>query len=215
MLNLHSIKNIIFDLGGVLLNIALKSAYHSFKQLAGNEFEKHYEQLKNDNLFELLETGKISAGFFRNKIKKKIIKHVSDSEIDKAWNTALLDFPKENIELLQNLKKQYRTFLLSNTNEIHYEEFTKKLYINHGIKNLSFLFEKTYYSHILKMKKPAREIYDYVLNDSNLNPKETLFIDDTQANVETAQNLGISTYLLAKNELLETLFTFALRNKKS
>jgi putative hydrolase of the HAD superfamily len=197
---MKKIKNIIFDLGGVILNINPELTLKAFKSLNFNDFDKNFMELKKSGLFKKFETADVSASEFRNEIKKFLINPVSDEKIDYAWNKMLLDFPKERIDLLRSLKKQYRTFLLSNTNEIHLRSYFKTLENNYGIKNMSSLFEKEYYSHELGLRKPNLDIYQFVLKDSNLNPNETLFIDDMPKNIEAAKKVGIKSHLLLPNE---------------
>ncbi len=117
----------------------------------------------------------------------------------------LLDFPKERIELLQRLNKKYRLFLLSNTNEIHFHQYNNDLINQFGF-DLNSLFEKAYYSFELGMRKPDTEIFEYALNDSILDPFETLFIDDLDKNIETARRLGMNTIWIdiTKNDNITT-----------
>jgi len=118
----------------------------------------------------------------------------------------VLDFPPERFALLKELKKHFNTYLLSNTNEIHFIFYTNLLYKTFKIKNLSELFLKEYYSHIIGMRKPDIKFYELVLNENNLIPSETLFIDDTAINIEIADKTGINTYLLQKNETICNIF---------
>jgi putative hydrolase of the HAD superfamily len=99
------------------------------------------------------------------------------------------------------LKPEYRTFILSNTNKIHYDFYTKLINEKHGIPGLESLVEKAYFSHEINLKKPYKDIYEYVLSDSNLIPEETIFIDDNQDNIEAAKKLGIETIWLTENNL--------------
>jgi putative hydrolase of the HAD superfamily len=202
MENFKNIKNIIFDLGGVVLNIDNQLSIDAFANMLGdnnNEFIKNYNEF---NLLDKLEKGKISPEQFRTFLKEIIPNQVSDEQIDKAWNSMLLDFPKERIDLLNELREKYRTFLLSNTNKIHYNSYTQKLNDEFGIKKLSDLFEKEYMSFQLNMCKPGKEIFYYVLEQNNLLANETLFIDDTKENIESAKQIGINAYLLKEGETI-------------
>ena len=116
-------------------------------------------------------------------------------KIVEAWNALLLDFPKERIDLLKKIKTKYRTFLLSNTNSIHLKEFQERLHNEQGVY-LEDLFEKAYYSHVVKLRKPNADIFNLVLKENDLMPSETLFIDDTASNFPEAEKMGIQTYHL-------------------
>jgi FMN phosphatase YigB (HAD superfamily) len=197
------IKNIIFDLGGVILNIDPQKTINAMEELGFPDFEKSYTLAKQNKLFDKLEKGIISPDIFRNEIRKNLKNPVSDNTINEAWGSLLLDFPKERIDLLNKLKAKYRLFLLSNTNLIHYNIYNHILFKDFGIQ-LSKLFEKAYYSHEIGMRKPDIECFKYVLDDSKLMPNETLFIDDSISNIESAKKIGIKTiYLdLSKNQAM-------------
>lgn len=202
MKNFNNIKNIIFDLGGVILNIDTQRSIDAFKNILGEDNDVFITKYNKLNLLERLEKGEISPEQFRVNIKKIISQQVADEQIDKAWNSMLLDFPRERIDLLYKLKQNYRTFLLSNTNKIHYDSYTQTLNKKFGIKKLSDLFEKEYMSFNLNMRKPDKKIFYYVLEKSNLVATETLFIDDTKENIEVAKQIGINAYLLKDGETI-------------
>ncbi|MFO8067318.1 MAG: HAD family phosphatase [Bacteroidales bacterium] len=191
-----SIKNIIFDLGGVILNVDYHKSINKFKSLGIADFEKLFTQAKQNKLFDLLDTGEISPEGFRDKIREYGNTNLTDNQIDEAWNAMLLDLPKERIELLQKVKKKYRTFLLSNTNAIHYPEYMRYMKSEFGVENLSELFEKEYLSHEIGMRKPNTETFTHITREQGLNPQETLFIDDTKQHVEGARKAGLNAYWL-------------------
>ena len=191
----ESIKNIIFDLGNVIINIDPEQTAIEMKKLGFNDFEKSYSLLSQTNLFDFLEKGLIKPEQFHKEINSQLRTEVNSEEIDKAWGAMLLDFPKERIELIQNLKKKYRLFLLSNTNEIHYNQYNNDLINQFGF-GLNSLFEKAYYSFELGMRKPDANIFEYALKDADLNPSETLFIDDLEKNIDVADKMGINTIWL-------------------
>ncbi len=196
-----NIKNIIFDLGGVILNIDYNKTAEAFKNLGFDNFDELYSQSKQNHIFDDLETGKLSANDFRNYIRKNV-PHLtlSDQSIDSAWNAMLLDLPKERIQLLQTINKDYRIFLLSNTNEIHVKAFTN--YINQTfVPNLfDNIFEQYYYSNEIGKRKPDVATFQYVITENNLKPEETLFIDDSIQHIKGAEKVGLQTYLLNPKE---------------
>ncbi|MCF8297173.1 MAG: HAD family phosphatase [Saprospiraceae bacterium] len=196
MTRFQHIKNIIFDFGGVIYDIDFKLSNIKFKKFGINNLEELYFQAQESKLFEKLEKSEISASDFCEEIRKISGKKISDDKIFSAWNALLIGYKIERIELLESIKKNYRTFLLSNTNIIHYEHYLAQLQNQFGHKDFSELFEKAYFSHQIKMKKPDKEIYEFVLSENNLKAEETLFIDDSKVNIEAAGKLGIQTYLL-------------------
>src|SRR5687768_17250564 len=192
---MRNIKNIIFDLGGVILNIDFKKTNDAFHLLGLKDFGKHINQFHITDLFLNYETGQIDDIQFIDSVAKLNDKPMAKDKIVEAWNALLLDFPKERIDLLKKIKSQYRTFLLSNTNSIHLKEFRERLHNEQGVY-LEDLFERAYYSHVVKLRKPNADIFELVLKENNLEPSETLFIDDTESNFEEAKNLGIQIFHL-------------------
>src|SRR5205085_1400826 len=133
---------------------------------------------------------KIDDAAFIKAIQSLSERSLEAEAIVEAWNALLLDFPGERIELLKTLKKKYRLFLLSNTNSIHHKQFQQQLYQQTG-NYLEDLFEKTYYSHTIGLCKPDVEAFRLVINENNLNPSETIFVDDSEANITGAKEAGL------------------------
>jgi putative hydrolase of the HAD superfamily len=199
------IKNIIFDLGGVIINLDIPKTISEFNKLSNQPFESIYNQLQQTPVFDLFDKGQITEKDFFVELKKALQNDVTDEELLFAWNAMLLDFPKHRLELLSKLKPNYRLFLLSNTNESHVLEFEKTLFASHGYQNLEPFFEKVYYSCRMNQRKPNAEIFESVLNENNLIAEETLFIDDSPQHVEGALTLGVKAMLLEKNNEVEDL----------
>jgi len=199
------IKNILFDLGKVLLNFDNDNAKNYFKKFGVDDYDKHVIALHAQNIFNELETGELSAEEFINAIRQKLNDSVSTSDIQNAWNSILMDFRTESMKHLEKLKKQYDLYLLSNTNVLHHEEFNRILFNQLQVINLDSYFTKAYYSHQIGMRKPNRNIYDFVLNDAGINAADTLFIDDLPENVAAASSLGFQTHLLLPEERIENL----------
>jgi FMN phosphatase YigB (HAD superfamily) len=204
-MNLNGIKNIVFDLGGVILDIDYNLTVKAFEDLGIPNFKEQYSKMSQSNLFDNIETGKISPVEFRDLIREVAQKTISDAEIDTAWNALILHLPQYRIEILKNLQVNYRLFLLSNTNKIHYDDYSEVIKRENGIEGLEPLFEKTYLSHEMGLRKPDPEIFQVVLNENNLVPKETLFIDDSPQHIASAKTLGIVAYHL-ENEDIGDLF---------
>lgn len=200
---MQKIKNIIFDLGGVILNINLELTEQAFARLGVHNFHDFYTMQKSVPLFDRLETGKISPLEFFNELRDTTGLSLTDEEIVQAWNALLLDFPKERIQWLEQIRNQYKIYLLSNTNQIHYNAFIKtfKDEFNEDFNNL---FITAYYSHHLGLRKPSVEIFETVLNKEQLIPAETLFIDDTRPNIDAAASVGLQTiHLIPPKTLLD------------
>jgi len=192
-MQIESIKNIIFDLGNVIINIDPELSVKAMSELGFLDFDKSYSLLSQSKLFDSLEKGRISPEKFYAEINLQLNKKVSSEKINKAWGAMLLDFPKQRIDLLQRLAKKYRLFLLSNTNIIHFHQYNNDLEKQFGF-GLNSLFEKAYYSFDLGMRKPDADIFEYVLDDSDLNPFETVFIDDLDKNIDVAGRMGLNTF---------------------
>jgi putative hydrolase of the HAD superfamily len=203
-----NIKNIIFDLGGVIINIDYKLTLDAFKKIGFADFDSVFSQAQQLGVFDLLDKGLVSHEDFRSYIRNISGKPLTNNQIDGAWNAMLLDFPIKRLKLLESIKQQYRTFLLSNTNQIHCDVYTKDLQNTYGVKDLSHFFEKVYLSHEIHLRKPDSEAFMLILNENNLKPEETLFIDDTEQHIEGAKKVGIIThYLRLKDgETIENLF---------
>ncbi len=190
---------IIFDLGGVIINLNYKKTEEEFKRLFGTDFSEIYSKQSQTDIFNKLETGHISEKQFVEAMQKSSSKNISNQDIINAWNAMLLDIPKERIELLRKIGKEKRIFLLSNTNEIHKKAFDKIVLEAHQMEGLEPLFEKAYFSHLVGMRKPHTEIFDFVIQENNLDPKKTLFIDDSPQHIEGALKTGLNAYYLDVN----------------
>lgn len=190
------IRNIIFDLGGVLYNINYNLTAHAFKSLDISNFDDIFTQASQLQLFDLLDKGAITPDAFRNELRNLTGLPLTDQQIDNAWNAMLLEMHPYSLELLAKVKGRYRTFLLSNTNQIHFPVFLQYLIDNHNIDNLKGLFEEQYLSFEMGMRKPDVEIFNFVIRQNGLIPSETLFIDDTPQHVAGARKAGLRAYWL-------------------
>jgi glucose-1-phosphatase len=197
------IRHIIFDLGGVLLNIDYKLTEKAFIEAGVTDFPKLYSQLKQTDLFDRFEVGAISRKEFVKALQQISSLPITEVQILTAWNAMLLDFPLRRLQLLQQLRIHHDLFLLSNTNEIHEEAFNAILMSSHGMPNIGVFFDKVYLSHRVGMRKPMKEIFQRVLEDNQLRPECTLFIDDSPQHIAGAKQLGIQTIHLEKGMTIE------------
>lgn len=199
-MNLSNFDTIIFDLGGVVINLDYHKTTRAFEALGLENFGEMYSQAAQSGLFDDFEKGKSSVPYFLNKLIDFLPTGTTANQVVEAWNAMILDFPKENLKLLEELKSSHRTLLLSNTNEIHIQKVHQHLQLVSPHKTLDPYFEKVYFSSDVKMRKPDVEIFEFVLKENNLNPATTLFIDDTEQHILGAQKVGIQTYHIRKGE---------------
>jgi putative hydrolase of the HAD superfamily len=195
------VKNIIFDLGGVIINLNYQLTRKAFENLGVANFNDLYTQHHANPLFEQLEVGAIEPEAFYEALRQATGLTLTNSQIETAWNAMLLDFPVERLLWLDQIKNKYNIYLFSNTNAIHYKAFTT-IYAQTaplvGLNpNFNHFFKTAYYSHTLKQRKPAVAAFEAVLQDAKLDPAQTLFIDDTISNIEGAQKAGLQTLFLS------------------
>ena len=196
---MKGIKNIIFDLGGVIINLDTNLTIHEFNKLSAIPFEEFYSQASQSELFNRLDKGQISDFEFFSELRKQIRYAGQEADLLYAWNAMLLDVPEKRLDILLKTQQNYSTFLLSNTCEPHIEAFEKDLYLEHGVKNFNDYFDRVYYSCRMGMRKPDKAIFEFVLKENALIPEETVFIDDSIQHVKGAGACGINSYLLPKN----------------
>ncbi|MEX1003726.1 MAG: HAD family phosphatase [Crocinitomicaceae bacterium] len=202
--DLLSVDAIIFDLGGVVLNLDYQLTINAFKSLGKENFEALYAQAQQNKIFDAFETGQLSAAEFIDYLKQFLPDVKEDQQIISAWNAMLLDLPPHRIQLLEKLRNHYQLFLLSNTNEIHYQSFRETLQNRFGdLELLEKSFEKTYYSHKIEKRKPNADAFEMVLGENQLKAENTLFIDDTEQHILGAREVGIRTYHLKNEDILD------------
>jgi putative hydrolase of the HAD superfamily len=200
------IKNILFDFGGVIINIDPMSVIHELSQMGVDDGMKLHQELLKENAYVRLETNELSPGGFRDLVRKFTGKSFSDNEIDHAWNTIIKDIPMERVELIERLKKKYRVYLLSNSNSIHYDYYNRYVRENFGHDSLDAIFDRAWYSFRMGLYKPDPEIFLRVLNEGGMVAEETLFIDDNLKNVEAARTVGLKGYHLKDGEDVVDIF---------
>lgn len=204
-----NINNIILDLGGVIINLDTQKPFNTLKQLFKENYTEIETTYKSVDLFNEFEVGKISSDefilFFLNRNK-----NLTPEQVVAIWNSMLLDIPKERIVLIRKLTLKYNVFLLSNTNEIHLTHINNYLFDTYGITSINSLFKKAYFSHQIGLRKPNPEIFKFVLNKNELNPSETLFVDDSIEHIQSAQQLGIQIKHLVDESLNEFFNAFEM-----
>lgn len=188
--NITPIRHIIFDFGGVFLNIDFSLTFQAFRKLSNKPFEEIFARGFDDPLLLDLETGKVSPEAFRDELRKRLEIGCSDELLDQAWNALLLDLPDHRVELARKVARNYRIFLLSNTNIIHYQKYNGEFRQRNG-SNFDDLFEQAFWSHELGLRKPTTTCFDHVLKKSGIQPYNTVFIDDSRPNIDGALRAGL------------------------
>jgi HAD superfamily hydrolase (TIGR01549 family) len=196
-------KNIIFDLGGVILDIDYQKTIDAFRKLGFPDFDKHYTQAKQKGLFDEFEEGRISPEAFITHLKQLFPKEVSSEQIIAAWNAMLLDWKQDKIVFLEAIQSKYKLFLFSNTNALHKAQFEKTLQEQLGLATIDPLFIKAYYSHEFGKRKPNPESFQAILDENQLLAQETLFIDDSIQHVVGAKQIGVQGLHLVDKTILD------------
>lgn len=199
------IKNLIIDFGGVLIDLDRQRCLDNFSKLGMSDVESSLDIYHQQDFFQKYEKGLITTAEFRDVIRSKTEKPVTDAQIDDAWNSFLMNIPAYKLDLLLNLRKDYVVYLLSNTNELHWEWSCKHVFPYKTFRVKDY-FEHIFLSYKMKMAKPDAGIFQKVLDETGIVPQETLFIDDSDANCRTAEALGISTYTPKAHEDWSHLF---------
>lgn len=204
--DLTNIKNIIFDLGNVLLNLDFNASIKAFQKLGLKTKVLDKQQAYSDPVFYELEVGKVSPNEFCNRVRKVLNNpSATNLQIEDAWYAMILDIPANRVQTIQKLSKKYSIYLFSNTNQIHIERLHAKFKAIHGI-DFPTLFVKDYYSHEIHERKPDLESYNKVIKLSGVNPEETLFVDDLEKNILAAEKAGLKTFWLREGMEMASIF---------
>lgn len=200
---MNTIENIIFDLGGVVLNIDYHLTTRAFTEKGIPHFEQLYSQLSQSHLFDDYETGKIDTAAFIARLTATA-PGLQPEEVVHSWNAMLLDLPADRIAWIQALRPRYKTFVFSNTNDLHETAFNREVKRVTGADDLSAFFDRVYLSHKIGYRKPHPEGFRMILADNNLHPAATLFIDDSPQHIAGARQLGLQTLYLPGGSNLQT-----------
>ena len=187
------IRNIVFDLGGVLVDLDFKAAINGLQEAGFANVKEQLMAFDRGGIFQKFEVGEITADEFRTAIRENSTVTLTDEEVDGLWNAMLLEIPREKLELILHLRGKYMVYLLSNTNSIHWDYVCKNAFNYRGFRVEDY-FEETFLSYEMHLAKPDKAIFEKVLSDANLLAEETLFIDDSEANCKAAQEVGIHAH---------------------
>jgi len=208
----HERNALILDFGGVIYQISYLQQKETFKSLGIENFDVLFSQAGQSTFFADFECGKISGKLFREVLSSMMRKNISPEEIDRAWNSILVGFDKDTVRFIEKLSRHYTLFLLSNTNVIHYEIFINEFAGRFGY-DFNSLFEKTFWSFKVGMRKPNADIYRMVSQEIGAYADRAVFIDDTGINVIAATESGIRSVLLYPGKMLNDLFDEKLKLK--
>ena len=195
------IDTLIFDFGDVFINLDKEGAMQNALNLF--EIDTFEEDMINTNI--LYEIGKIPTEEFIDFYTSKF-PYLNKNQLIEAWNYILKDFPKYRLEFLQKLAKEqrYKLILLSNTNDMHIDFIKDNVSFYEDFKNC---FDQFYLSQEIHLRKPNKDIFDFVLENNNLKPEQCFFVDDTKENTDTAKSLGINVWNIDEtNEDVINLF---------
>lgn len=199
------IKNIIFDWGGVLIDITLERFLSECK-VAGIPFEdKEITGTHKTGFFLEYELGNISDDDARNELRRRAGRDFSDVELNRIWSTMIDRIPEEKLELLSKLKDKYNLYILSNTNAIHWNNVAPEVFSYKGL-DINDFFRKVFLSYEMHLAKPDIAIYLKALSDAGMNAEETMFIDDSKLNCDAAQSVGINSVHYIPGEDLSLIF---------
>lgn len=201
---IQNIRHIIFDLGGVLLNLDTEKTARAFEELGIAHFSEWQQQAEVQDLLMRFECGEINRRTFFDTINRLSGRDFSEDDITNAWNAMLLEFPLRRLQILQQLQIHFDLVLLSNTNDIHEDCFNAKLKAQTGFQNLNVFFDRVYFSHRMGLRKPNPEIFLQVLSETGFSKEHTLFIDDLEKNTTAAAATGMQTIWLQPGMSIET-----------
>ena len=199
------IRNIVFDLGGVLVDLDFKAAINGLQQAGFTNVKEQLLAFDRNGIFQKFELGEITTDEFRTAIRENSTVTLTDEEVDNLWNLMLLEIPREKLELILELRSKYMVYLLSNTNAIHWDYVCKNAFNYRGFRMEDY-FEETFLSFEMHLAKPDKAIFEKVLSEANLLPEETLFIDDSEANCKAAQEVGIHAHHYHVSDDLKEIF---------
>lgn len=200
-----NVKNILFDFGGVIVGLNMQNALKRFKEIGFENIEDYLTEFRQKGIFLDYELGVIDRAEFLKEFQRLGNNKATMEEIDSAWLAFLLDIPDYKLRLIEELRKKYNVYLLSNTNPSVMGWATSDKFSPEG-KGIEEFFDKCYMSYKMGSAKPDRKIFDLLIADSGMKPEETLFLDDGQKNIDMAKELGFQVHLTDQNEDLRKVF---------
>jgi FMN phosphatase YigB (HAD superfamily) len=190
-------RNLIFDLGGVIIDLSVDETVKAFSWLSGLSAQQIYDRYHSHPEFLAYEKGELTDDEFREAVKRIFSFDATVEDFDRCWNAMLLGLPVKKLALLEHLRSGFSLTVLSNTNSIHLRHVDEAILpkVAHG-KSLNDYFHHHYYSHLVRKRKPEPEIFIQVLDENRFEPNETLFLDDNADNIKSAKAVGLNAWLV-------------------
>jgi len=204
--NPKDFPNIIFDYGGVIINIDVDQTVSAFQDLIPGNSDNIQQKVESSDVFKSMEKGLLEEHVFLMEFNQLLDSDLEWNTFESAWNAMIGDLPVDRLRVLDDVAKSHRIFLLSNTNSIHLRRVNDVVKETTGKDSIDHYFEEAYYSNIIQMRKPDREIYEYVMAKNNLNPDETIFLDDNMHNLKGAEEAGLAICLITEERGLMEIF---------
>jgi putative hydrolase of the HAD superfamily len=203
------IKNIIFDMGGVIVDVQLNRAIEKFEAMGVANAGELIDASHHKGIFMDFEKGNVNIEQFGKMLSNHVGKEISQTDIAEAWKSMISTPPAYKMDYIRNLRKSYRLFILTNNNPVIIGWACSKGFTPSG-DSMADYFDKLYVSYQMKCTKPDLKIYRMLIEDAGINPAETLFIDDSECNLVPARETGMQTLLVEngsdwRNELNEKL----------
>ena len=204
--NPKEFPNIIFDYGGVIINIDVQKTIEAFLNIIPKNMDNIQEKIESSEVFQALERGEVEEPDFLNQINGILGSQMKWEEFEPAWNAMIGDIPADRLKVLERVSKNHRIFLLSNTNSIHLRRVNEVVKETMQADSIDHYFEKAYYSNHIGLRKPGIEIYNHVLTEQNLDPEETIFLDDNILNLKGAAKTGMAVYHITEAKGITDIF---------
>jgi putative hydrolase of the HAD superfamily len=192
-MGMSTIKNIVFDLGGVVIDLDITRSIERFEKLGIAHVREILDPYEQRGIFLELERGQMDAPTFCRALSRYAPKELSLEEVEYAWMGFIVDVPLYKLDYIRELKKTYKVHLLSNTNPFIFEWAQTTAFSAAGLP-ITHYFDRLYVSYKIGITKPDPRIFEYVLKDGAMIASETLFVDDGEQNTAVARSLGIHTY---------------------
>ena len=187
------IKQIVFDFAGVITDLTWEGAVVSFTKLGLKHADQILDKYHQNGIFQALEEGRMDTNTFGTELSQMCGRKLNQAEIREAWLGYFNGMDERKLDFIDELRKEYRVCLLSNTNPYIMDWARSSKFSSTG-RTLDDYFDKLYLSYKIGYTKPHQGIFEYMLQDSSINPEEVMFVDDGLSNVEAAQKLGMHTF---------------------
>lgn len=197
---LQGIKNIVFDFGCVIVDLDRRKCIDALNRIGAQRISSYVDECRQTDMFLDLELGRIDVAEFCREVRRRAPEcKAADSEIAEAWGELLTGIPLKRLQEIERLHASYNIYLLSNSNPVHWEKSAERFFPPSGHQP-EYYFDKMFISYKMGMIKPDRRIFERLLHDTGVVPEETLFIDDSVANCQAAEEFGIRTLHVANGD---------------